>query len=251
MTQSSNILQELKELESTLAGTSPQNAYTVPNGYFEGLAGEVLNRIRAIEASTASEELTFLSPLLGKASKEMPYVVPAGYFDEVDERIMQTVRKDDDRTAAEELESISPLLSSLKKEMPFSVPEGYFDNLISATGRKENKQPVAKVVSITRRSWLRYAAAAIVIGVVATVGLVVLNNGRSIDKKIAKEIKKASDKELNDFIQYTDAGQDLAFNGNKEEIKEMLKDVPATELQNFLDEIADPEMDIEEKPVTE
>ena len=61
-----------------------------------------------------------------------------------------------------------------------------------------------------------------------------------LKKKLNKEIKKTSDQELNDFIKYTDAGQDLVYNQPKEEIKAMLKDVPATELQEFLEEIADP-----------
>ena len=47
MAQNSNILQELHELESTLANMAPQNTYSVPEGYFEELANLVLNRIRA------------------------------------------------------------------------------------------------------------------------------------------------------------------------------------------------------------
>ena len=52
MNQSSNILQELKELQSSLADKALGNTYAVPEGYFEGLAREVLNRIKALEANT-------------------------------------------------------------------------------------------------------------------------------------------------------------------------------------------------------
>ena len=62
---------------------------------------------------------------------------------------------------------------------------------------------------------------------------------------------ETSDQELNDFIKYTDAGQDLVYNQPKEEIKAMLKDVPATELQEFLEEIADPEINTEENSIME
>ena len=56
MTERNNILQELQELKSSLANTGFQNPYQVPAGYFDGLADEILNRIRALEATSASEE---------------------------------------------------------------------------------------------------------------------------------------------------------------------------------------------------
>ena len=57
MIQKGDILQELVELKSSLANVTPQNTYSVPAGYFDGLAGQALNRIKAIEAVTAVEEL--------------------------------------------------------------------------------------------------------------------------------------------------------------------------------------------------
>jgi hypothetical protein len=243
MAQKDNILQELNELESSLAGQFPQNTYAVPAGYFEGLAGQVLNRIKAMEAATASEELSYLSPMLNDLSKEMPYKVPAGYFEDTAATILNVVR-DDSENAKEELESISPLLSGLKKEMPYEVPAGYFQNLNTAAPADKS----AKVVSISRK-WFRYAAAAIAVGILATTGIIIINNRNNpekslarLEKKIEKDIEKSSDNELREFIQYTDAGNDLAINEPKEEIKAMLKDVSESELQNFLEDIADPEI---------
>src|SRR5678815_327106 len=111
MTQSNNILQELKELESSLANISLQNIYSVPAGYFESLPAIMLDRIKAMDASNASEELGYLSPELDRVSKLMPYAVPPGYFENLEERVMELVRESKDyQTAKEELESISPLL---------------------------------------------------------------------------------------------------------------------------------------------
>jgi len=238
MTQKDNILQELKELESTLANHPAQNTYTVPGGYFEGLVAQTLNRIKALEATTASEELSFLSATLNNISKETVYTVPAGYFEGLEEKILQSVSRDNNQTAKEELETLSPLLSGLKKEIPYAVPAGYFDSL-------QTKQET-KVVSITSHKWFRYAVAAVMVGVVATVALLINNSQRSFDKfvaKVDKEIKKASDKELIEFVELTDASRDMAVNGSKEDVKELLKDIPAAELQEFLEEVAEPGID--------
>jgi hypothetical protein len=242
MTQRDNILQELKELESSLANLPSQNIYTVPTGYFEGLAAQVLNKIKALEAATASDELSFLSPSLNNISKEMPFAVPSGYFEGLNEKVMQVISQDNDQTAKEELEALSPLLSGLKKEMPYSIPAGYFDSL-------KTKQET-KVVSITSRKWFRYAAAAMIVGVVATAALLISNNSSNPEKSLArfvkkldKEIKKTSDKELTEFVELTEASKDMVFYDNREDVKELLKDVPAAELQEFLEEIADPDID--------
>jgi hypothetical protein len=56
----------------------PRMPYSVPEGYFEGLAEQVLARIRQEEAK---EELGTLSPLLQQLSKKQPYSTPVGYFD--------------------------------------------------------------------------------------------------------------------------------------------------------------------------
>ena len=69
MTQRDNILQELKELNSRLAAETVLNVYTVPAGYFEGLANQVMARIRALEANNGADELNALSPYLANLSR--------------------------------------------------------------------------------------------------------------------------------------------------------------------------------------
>ena len=76
MTQKDNILQELREFESTLADIAPKNVYSAPAGYFETLVETVMIRIKALEAENSFEELSYLSPLLSKISKNMPYSIP-------------------------------------------------------------------------------------------------------------------------------------------------------------------------------
>ena len=67
-----------------------------------------------------------------------------------------------------------------------------------------------------------------------------------LENKITKEIKKTSDQELSEFLKYTEGEQSLALNQPKAEVKALLKDVAANDLQSFLDEIADPELSTDE-----
>jgi hypothetical protein len=243
MTQKENILQELNELKSTLASVSPQNVYTVPVGYFDGLAAQVLNRIKAIEAKNTVEELSYLSPSLSNVSKQMPYAAPAGYFEGLAEKAMELIRESNDyQTAEEELETLSPLLSGLKKTMPYSVPDGYFDNLA-----EKRSKPVAKVVSITHRRWFRYAAAAVVTGVIVLAGFIYFNSRNAVDPVeqpyawVKKSIKKVDKTDIDAFVKLADEEiNNLAAVTTSpvkpEEIKELMKDVSDKELQNFLDE---------------
>jgi hypothetical protein len=242
MTQNNNILQELKELESSLAGLAAQNIYSVPDGYFEGLAGQVLNRIKAMEATNAVEELGYLSPTLSNISKQLPYIVPAGYFEGLEEKLMQTVRNSNDyQTATEELETLSPLLSGLKKEMPYSVPQGYFETLAADINTQANKTET-KIISIGSRKWFRYAAAAVVVGVIATLSFMLINQDKvTADKDsyawVKKNIKKVSTEKIEEFIQLTDEDKSVASIDTKiEDVKELMKDVPENEIQSLLND---------------
>lgn len=78
MTDRQAIKNELKELNSNLSSQEPRMPYHVPLGYFEGLAEQVLTRIRQEEAK---DELGTLSPLLQQLAKKQPYSTPVGYFD--------------------------------------------------------------------------------------------------------------------------------------------------------------------------
>ena len=105
MAQRDYILQELREINSSLAGIGQRPMYQVPTGYFDNLAGEIVKRVRASEAATASEELVHLSPMLNRISKTGPYSVPGGYFDSIEEKLAQIIFTSKDQTVEEELEN--------------------------------------------------------------------------------------------------------------------------------------------------
>ncbi|MEQ1677237.1 MAG: hypothetical protein ABL876_11080 [Chitinophagaceae bacterium] len=241
MTQKDNILQELTELKSILANLPAQNVYSVPVGYFDGLAVQVLNRIKAMEATRASEETGHLSPILSSISKQMPYTLPAGYFEGLD--LEHITKENDDLSAKEELETLSPLLAGLKKEMPYQVPQGYFDNLAPAIPADED-QSATKVVSLGSRKWFRYAAAAVMVGVIAAISILIINRDKVTAYEdsyawVKKSVKKVSTEKLEEFIQLADAEKSVASADSKlqQEVKELVKDVPQKEIQNFLNDI--------------
>ena len=242
MTQKDYIKQELQELKSTLADAGFQNVYQAPAGYFDGLANEILNRARALEPTSVSEELATLSPLLSSISKKMPHSVPADYFDTLGKKLEQTISTGNDETVQEELENLSPLLSQLKKKPTYTVPVGYFENLQPVI-TEENSGSKAKVVSITNHKWFRYAAAAVVIGFVATIGFLALNKEKTIDPEsksyawVEKNLKKVSTDEINEFVELANEGTtDIVKVDAKDEINNLLKDVSDKEIQEFLND---------------
>src|SRR5690606_27239590 len=104
MTRKDNILEELKELNSSLGNQAMP--WHVPTGYFEDLPGLLLTRINRIENGEEEYPSTFINEL----PKEMPFTVPAGYFQTLPERAL-ALAKADSLTVKEELETLSPLLS--------------------------------------------------------------------------------------------------------------------------------------------
>lgn len=236
MTQRANILQELNEIGSTLTNVTLQNIYSTPEGYFEKFAEQMLDRIKSINVNG---ELFLLFPALNNASPKTPYSIPDGYFNGLEERLMQIVRENADyQTVHEELENISPLLNGLKRETPYSVPTGYFENLTA-----EINKPKAKVISITNRRWFRYAAAAVVIGIIATTAFLLQNKKSSIDidknpdQWVAKNVKKVNTDQLDELIKL-DNEVNTAVNkiDKPDEMKELMKDVSEKEIQDFLKE---------------
>ena len=242
MANRNTILNELQNLGSTISKISPQNFYEVPDGYFEGLANQILNRIKALEASTANEELEFLSPVLSSISKENPFTVPDSYFENLSERLMQGIRKHADyQTSDEEISSLSPLLRSINKKSPYSVPAGYFDNLNTVLENKEK----AKVISISGRKWYRVAVAAVIVGVVAIGGLLFINPKQIDPNKnpqawVKKNVNKnVSQEQLADFVALTkgnESNKDLTDNIKTDEIKELMIGVSEKEIQDFLND---------------
>lgn len=245
MTRNSTILNELKDLNSKLANEPVSNVYTVPDGYFDTVASNVLSRINTKQADNDLE--IQLPAVFDNISTEMPYIVPDSYFEKLQANILEIIHSNNEtETADEEIASLSPLLSGLKKEMPYVIPQGYFENL----SLKEKKQK-AKVISFTHRKMFRYAAAAVIAGIIVLAGLLVFNNKRTIAEpgskvlaKFTKDIKKMDDSQQDNLIDFIDAGLTGDESAgitpkNQQQIKDLLKNIPEQELLDFQEQTED------------
>ena len=242
MSSQKDIQDELKSLESSLPFSNSQ-PFSVPDGYFEGFAAVVLAKVKGSEMSPDAE-MRELSPLLAGIPKITPYSVPLSYFEE---NLAGAVNKDG--VDVEE---------GWSRTTPYAVPDGYFEAFPSVLLNKI-LLPKAKVVPLFARNWMRVASAAIVGGALffggyqlfsknpepsepvaqqpdTTKNLVASNN-----QPVLKEIKQASTKELEEFIETVQVTAALTPKQNKlsdkNEVEELLKDVPTSEMEVFLSAI--------------
>jgi hypothetical protein len=239
------ILEELRQISPLVAGIGPVNPYRVPEGYFNSFAQQLMERIR-INSLDARQELESLSPLLSRISKQVPYELPENYFTDLSDQALVGAKAIEFVNV--ELENLSPLMSSLKSKNVYEVPEGYFDSLAQKILVEARKQRPAKVVAFRPvRKLMRYAVAALVIGIMA-VGAWFLQQP-TIDSTVTKietGIQKASDEEILNFIQNDEAPAPLGetiLNADGEmdesDIKAMLADISDSELEQFANESTD------------
>jgi hypothetical protein len=113
-----------------------------PEGYFESLPAVILSRIHG--------EQKLQLPVAPKVPE-----VPAGYFEGLADRVMGKIAQD----------LTTPTLDSIGNKMPQSIPEGYFETLAENLVARQHKP--ATVISIRSFRWVRYAAAAVLVGLMA------------------------------------------------------------------------------------
>lgn len=232
---------ELQDLNSSLANLENPHVFTIPNGYFDALPLQVIEKIRA------REELAELSPLLSGISKNINYAVPAGYF----ESLTIPGNSNEQLSVEEELSSISPLLISARGKTPYSVPENYFASL-SVPELADARVADARVVPISRRGWFRYAAAAVITAVIVSLGFLLLSrNEIDPDVKpfawVEKKLKKVSTDEINEFVLLVDQNStDVAVGTTPSEINELIKEVSVEDIHDFLEETEAAEPDLKE-----
>jgi peptidoglycan hydrolase-like protein with peptidoglycan-binding domain len=174
------LLQRIKagedEVSPVLKGAY-SNPFTVPQGYFENLAETILKRIKAESTDSAGEELAILSPLLKQLGKKTPFSTPDGYFEELTENAVSGAKAIE--FVNEELENLSPVLSGLQNKEVYTVPAGYFESLSAIVLEKAKAQRPARVVKMnfTQRV-VRYAAAAVIAGGLIVGGWFYLGNSK-------------------------------------------------------------------------
>jgi hypothetical protein len=261
--------------------TSKPLTFNVPDGYFEGFAQQVLNRIKAGSGPSAGTgDLSWrtspsgafggkeepLPAILVQAGRTVPYQVPEGYFD-----------------------GLSPILAVLKDKNPYLVPAGYFNELAAGIVSKTVEQPglsrsmvaaeadsnsrlelseenngrsKTRVISLGKRmNWMKYAAAAVVAGLIVTVGWLRWHPATApaqtqvasivpsaTPAEIMKNLSRVSDAELQNYLvdQDTTLAQPVGNIGNgsamatvdmdDSNLKTLLGDVSDGDLKQYMDE---------------
>lgn len=275
MTTDNNILKELQGISPVVAKLPHQLPYAVPVEYFEQFPQQMLNllqsgakrgtgpvqdpdtclsdTIKNLERTSntdpsgepdAADELASLSPLLAGLSRKSPFSVPGGYFDRVPEEINAGLSGI--QQANEILDDALPsLLESVRHLNPYRVPEGFFEQFPQSLQKKLHQPSGGAVIRSIGSSWVKYAAAAVVTGVIAISTWLyyqpatdkVSTNG--LAAQLQKEIGQISDEAI---LEYTSPTASVyygtAANGstelNSEDLQYMLGDVSDEALQQYL-----------------
>ncbi len=245
MSSQKNIQDELISLGSNLP-VNNNLPFSVPEGYFEELADALLAKVKSTNNDAAQTELSELSPLLAGLSKQMPYTVPVSYF-ENNAKDLDTLTQETD----------SAILAAIGNHTPYVVPEGYFETL-PQTILARVSTPKAKVIPLFGRTWMRVASAAAIAGALFFGSYQLLNNGSTANSPVTasrpaateqklvasnahpiEEIKTVSTKDLEEFIANVRVLKPVKTTEKqnkteKADIKDLLKDVPTSEMESFL-----------------
>ena len=137
---------------------------SVPTGYFDNLAKNIIQKIKTQQPQTGDG----FSVLLNDLRKKNVFEIPVNYFDSLGTDILSKINVVENDI--EYLQRIAPLLFSCNKENVGEVPAGYFDNLSATILKKIAVKTPGKVVTMAGRlSFIKYAVAAIFIGVICTI----------------------------------------------------------------------------------
>lgn len=246
MYNNEDILNELNSISPALVSLQRLNVFTVPENYFENFSNALL------------VEINHRGPSLLPVEAVNMMDVPAGYFDNLAENILAKIKAAQPQTVVEEIKELSLALSATGNDNVFSVPGRYFEDLPEIILSQVNKP--AKVVAMKpRSSFARYAAAAVVTGIMGLSLFSVFNKKSSVnDTPLAASVIADAKKimQTNSFDKVLETVSDDEIVGylqnNGQDVKAALvaaamdtKDLPSEDdyitnentLNNFLEEL--------------
>ena len=199
-----NKKQNWEEKAPLLAATGRSNPFLVPDGYFEELPEGIQARITLEEAGI---------------SKETGFTIPSGYFESLHEKVEASIA-----------------LQELKEEMSnegFVVPLGYFDDLNDRIQQRTQAQAPVRTVRFVPK-WINYAAAAVVT-IAATFGVLMFSNSNSFESRLSE----VPDQEIVNYLQMYSDQTDVQVIVENLEVKNSLgvtDNISEQELRQYLEE---------------
>jgi hypothetical protein len=247
-----DILTGIKEEENNLLNpvVSYKAAIEVPQGYFESLANNILNKIKIEESAAA--ELKGLSPVLSGIQNKNVYTVPQDYFKTFADTVLNNTNEATGVTA--EMKVLSPTLHNIANKNVYTIPDNYFET-VAAKILDTVKPQRAKLVTMRTRTAviLKYAAAAVFIGVLAlgvfkfagnkTKFNTVIAEGNQIarENKFDEELAKVTDTDIVKYLENNGSDMDNALVTNTIDENELPTEedylTDDTALDNYLDNI--------------
>ena len=244
MLPNKEILLELSQISPALTNISRNPVYSVPLNYFDGLAGNILQQIKA---DIASQSLV---------STANPFSAPLGYFELLPYTILNKIKQAQvsSNEVRDELEEIAPLLNTISRILPYQVAPGYFENFtVKTSGNKVVEQSPAKVL---KPSWFsrsyKYAAAAVIAGVVI-VSTFLLAPDNNIENpagnytssiNIPAAVNKASEAEITEFLNSSTVIPEAAaintFSNNEVDFLQVLENTSEEDIQDYLKQYEGP-----------
>ncbi len=239
------ILQELKEISPVVANLTNRNLNFVPQGYFDGLADEILLKAQGFQIPKVTD----------------PYQAPEGYFDDLAESILQNIqikqKKNQDHTeVVNELELTAPLLNSISRENPYSIPDNYFSGFnIKISG----SIPVVKIVSLAGRTnkWIMYSAAACITAILLSGGYLLLNKTDNYRQQelagkleevrrlnVERGISALSDSDIKNYLNSQNGSfSDIFLNTLEEypDVDQLLDNTSDEEINQYLNDNKEPQ----------
>lgn len=222
------------EISQSLKGLPAGMPYQLPLGYFNDLSDKVLEYVQT--------GLPF--------EKINGYTIPENYFEEFPTTLMSTIRQQE---VSDELEEVAPFLNQISKKVPYTIPEVAIIDIQAIVNDtvSVNETPVIQMPVRKNLKWMQYAAAAVVVGVLITVGILYTNNSiESIQQNgttyaqmdIPAEMSKLSEDELSTYLSATEklvvtAGErDQILIDELPDIDEHIQLMTDDELKQYLNE---------------
>jgi hypothetical protein len=207
MENSKEILTELQEIAPNLGKTPISRVpYSVPNGFFEGFAEGLMNRIHreaaAFSEYDAGQQNAEVSPLL-------------------------------------EIEEISPLLAGLKNKNTYQVPTGYFESLKANITGTESKLITVKTkqAPVFNLKFVKYAVAACL---VVLLGTAVFNLTYHKITDPIKDLANVSEQDMANYLDSDDihwtpgiATSSASIDFSENDVHDLLSTVTDDELEQY------------------
>ncbi len=190
-----------------LSAIGKSNPFCVPENYFK-TASELINN------SIQIEELRFV--------EEDEFEIPQNYFEDLSERINSAI-------------AVETLKESIDQD-GFSVPTEYFSELSSKINSRISDEEVSVKPKVRKLLpvWAKYAAAACITLVVASVGFFNMNQN-----SLNKQLGKIPDQEIINYLEmHSDVGDTPAILenlGQNVNLADMNTDISQEDLQYYID----------------